>query len=154
MEKINTSKQIKELTDRYQELRKEMIDELIKVLPVNVVVKFAKPLYITRDYMTDGSHLSCLYNKVITPLVAMVVTPHKELIVLDGELIDSKKENDIIRHYYSEDIQEIVTHNDIELNIDVDFWFGIREIVDIPFSALYHIYQDYCMLDRKRIVLD
>jgi hypothetical protein len=154
MAKTDATKKIKELTDRYQELRNEMIDELIKVLPVNVVIKFSEPLYITRDYMTDCSHLSCIYDKRISPLVAMVVTPHKELIVLDGELIDSKKENDIIRHYYSEDIQEIVTHNDIELNIDVNFWFGIREIVDIPFSALYHIYQDYCMLDRKRIVLD
>lgn len=153
MEKINTSKQIKELTDRYQELRKEMIDELIKVLPVNVVIKFAKPLYITRDYMTDGSHLSCLYNKVITPLVAMVVTPHKELIVLDGELTESKKE-EYIRYYYSETIQEIVAQNDIERDIDVNSWYGIIEIVDIPFSALYHIYQDYCLLDRKRIVLD
>ena len=153
MEKINTSKQIKELTDRYQELRKEMIDELIKVLPVNVVIKFAKPLYITRDYMTDGSHLSCLYNKVITPLVAMVVTPHKELIVLDGELTESKKE-EYIRYYYSETIQEIVAQNDIERDIDVNSWYGIIEIVDIPFSALYHIYQDYCMLTRKRIVLD
>ena len=153
MEKINTSKQIKELTDRYQELRKEMIDELIKVLPVNVVIKFAKPLYITRDYMTDGSHLSCLYNKVITPLVAMVVTPHKELIVLDGELTESKKE-EYIRYYYSEAIQEIVAQNDIERDIDVNSWYGIIEIVDIPFSALYHIYQDYCMLTRKRIVLD
>ena len=152
MEKINTSKQIKELTDRYQELRKEMIDELIKVLPVNVVIKFAKPLYITRDYMTDGSHLSCLYNKVITPLVAMVVTPHKELVVLDGELTESKKE-EYIRYYYSETIQEIVAQNDIERDIDVNSWYGIIEIVDIPFSALYHIYQDYCMLDRKRIVL-
>ena len=153
MEKINTSKQIKELTDRYQELRKEMIDELIKILPVNVVIKFAKPLYITRDYMTDGSHLSCLYNKVITPLVAMVVTPHKELIVLDGELTESKKE-EYIRYYYSETIQEIVAQNDIERDIDVNSWYGIIEIVDIPFSALYHIYQDYCMLTRKRIVLD
>ena len=153
MEKINTSKQIKELTDRYQELRKEMIDELIKVLPVNVVIKFAKPLYITRDYMTDGSHLSCLYNKVITPLVAMVVTPHKELVVLDGELTESKKE-EYIRYYYSETIQEIVAQNDIERDIDVNSWYGIIEIVDIPFSALYHIYQDYCMLTRKRIVLD
>jgi hypothetical protein len=153
MEKINTSKQIKELTDRYQELRKEMIDELIKVLPVNVVIKFAKPLYITRDYMTEGSHLSCLYNKVITPLVAMVVTPHKELIVLDGELTESKKE-EYIRYYYSETIQEIVAQNDIERDIDVNSWYGIIEIVDIPFSALYHIYQDYCMLTRKRIVLD
>ena len=153
MEKINTSKQIKELTDRYQELRKEMIDELIKVLPVNVVIKFAKPLYITRDYMTDGAHLSCLYNKVITPLVAMVVTPHKELVVLDGELTESKKE-EYIRYYYSETIQEIVAQNDIERDIDVNSWYGIIEIVDIPFSALYHIYQDYCMLTRKRIVLD
>lgn len=153
MEKINTSKEIKELTDKYQELRKEMIDELIKVLPVNVVIKFAKPLYITRDYMTDGSHLSCLYNKVITPLVAMVVTPHKELVVLDGELTESKKE-EYIRYYYSETIQEIVAQNDIERDIDVNSWYGIIEIVDIPFSALYHIYQDYCMLTRKRIVLD
>lgn len=154
MAKTDTTKKVKELTDRYQELRNEMIDELIKVLPVNVVIKFSEPLYITRDSMTDGSHLSSLYDKEITPLLAMVVTPHKELIVLDGQLTDTKKENLIIRHYYSEHIQKIVTHNDIEQNIGVDFWFGIREIVDIPFSALYHIYQDYCMLDRKRIVLD
>ena len=151
MAKINTSKQIKELTDRYQELRKEMIDELIKILPVNVVIKFSEPLYVTRDCMTDFSHLSGLYDKEITPLLAMVVTPHKELIVLDGTLTDTEKG---IRYYYSEYMQEIVAHNDIERDIDVNFWFGIMEIVDIPFSALYHIYQDYCMLDRKMIVLD
>lgn len=153
MEKINTSKQIKELTDRYQELRKEMIDELIKILPVNVVIKFSEPLYVTRDCMTDGSHLSSLYDKEITPLLAMVVTPHKELIVLDGQLTDTKKG---IEYYYSEYMQEIVAHNDIErnFNVEVNFWAGIMEVVDIPFSALYHIYQDYCLLDRKRIVLD
>ena len=153
MAKTDTSKKIKELTDRYQELRKEMIDELIKVLPVNVVIEFAEPLYITCDYMTDISHLSTLYDKNHSPLVAMVVTPHKELIVLDGEMTDNKKE-DYIRYYYSEDIQELVAHNDIERDTDVTDWFGIREIVDIPFSALYHIYQDYCMVSRKRITLD
>lgn len=153
MAKTDTPKKIKELTDSYQELRKEMIDELIKVLPVNVVIKFAKPLYVTYDCMRDGSCLSSLYNKEITPLVAMVVTPHKELIVLDGELTESKKE-EYIRYYYSETIQEIVAQNDIERDIDVNSWYGIIEIADIPFSALYHIYQDYCMLDRKRIVLD
>ena len=53
-------------------------------------------------------------------------------------------------------MQEIVAHNDIErnFNIEANFWTGIMEVVDIPFSALYHIYQDYCLLDRKRIVLD
>ena len=153
MAKTDTTKKDKELTDRYQKLRKEMIGELIKILPVNVVIKFSEPLYITRDDMADGSHLSCLYNKVITPLVAMVVTPHKELIVLEGELTESKKEEHI-RYYYSETIQEIVAQNDIERDIDVNSWFGIIEIVDIPFSALYHIYQDFCMLDRKRITLD
>ena len=151
MAKTDTTKKVKELTDRYQKLRKEMIDELIKVLPVNVVIKFSEPLYITRDCMTDGSHLSTLYNKEITPLLAMVVTPHKELLVLDGQLTDIEKG---IKYYYSEYMQEIVAHNDVERDIDVNFWFGIMEIVDIPFSALYHIYQDYCMLDRKRIVLD
>lgn len=150
MAKTDTTKKVKELTDRYQKLRKEMINELIKVLPVNVVIKFSEPLYITRDCMTDGSHLSTLYNKEITPLLAMVVTPHKELLVLDGQLTDIEKG---IKYYYSEYMQEIVTHNDVERDIDVNFWFGIMEIVDIPFSALYHIYQDYCMLDRKRIVL-
>lgn len=150
MEKINTPKKIKELTDSYQELRKEMIDELIKVLPVNVVIKFAKPLYVTCDCMGDGSRLSSLYNKGITPLLAMVVTPHKELIVLDGQLTDAEKG---IEYYYS-DMQEIVAHNDIERDNDVNFWFGVMEIADIPFSALYHIYQDYCMLDRKKIILD
>lgn len=153
MEKINTSKQIKELTDRYQELRKEMIDELIKVLPVNVVIQFSEPLYITCDNITDYSHLSTLYDKKISPLVAMVVTPHKELIVLDGEMSESKKE-DYIRHYYSEHMQELVARNDIERDTDVTDWLGIIEIVDLPFSALYHIYQDFCMLDRKRITLD
>lgn len=127
-----------------------MIDELIKVLPVNVVIKFAKPLYATCDCMRDGSRLSSLYNKGITPLLAMVVTPHKELIVLDGQLTDAEKG---IGYYYS-DIQEIVAHNDIERDTDVNFWFGVMEIADIPFSALYHIYQDYCMLDRKKIILD
>lgn len=151
MAKTDTPKKIKELTDSYQELRKEMIDELIKVLPVNVVIKFAKPLYVTCDCMRDGSRLSSLYNKEITPLLAMVVTPHKELIVLDGQLTDAEKG---IEYYYSEYMQEIVAHNDIERDSDVNFWFGIMEIADIPFSALYHIYQDYCMLDRKRIVLD
>lgn len=151
MAKTNTPKKIKELTDMYQELRKEMIDELIKILPVNVVIKFSEPLYVTRDCMTDGSHLSSLYDKKITPLLAMVVTPHKELIVLDGQLTDIEKG---IRYYYSEYMQEIVAHNDVERDIDVNFWFGIMEIVDIPFSALYHIYQDYCMIDRKMIVLD
>ena len=151
MAKTDITKKVKELTDRYQKLRKEMINELIKVLPVNVVIKFSEPLYITRDCMTDGSHLSTLYNKEITPLLAMVVTPHKELLVLDGQLTDIEKG---IKYYYSEYMQEIVAHNDVERDIDVNFWFGIMEIVDIPFSALYHIYQDYCMLDRKRIVLD
>ena len=146
MAKTDTSKKIKELTDRYQKLRKEMINELIKILPVNVVIKFSEPLYVTRDCMKDGSRLSTLYNKEITPLLAMVVTPHKELIVLDGQLTDTKKG---IEYYYSEYMQEIVAHNDIERDIDVNFWFGIMEIVDIPFSALYHIYQDYCLLDRK-----
>lgn len=153
MAKTNAPKKIKELTDRYQELRKEMIDELIKVLPVNVVIKFSEPLYITKDYMTDGSHLSSLYAKEITPLVAMVVTPNKELIILDGEKSESQRE-DCIRYYYSEDMQELVAHNDIEQDDDVNFWYGIMEVVDLPFSALYHIYQDYCLLDRKRIVLD
>lgn len=153
MAKAEALKKIKELTDRYQELRKEMIDELIKVLPVNVVIQFSEPLYITRDYMTDCSHLSNMYYKEITPLVAMVVTPHKELIVLDGEMTKSKKE-DYISHYYSEPMQEIVTQYDIERDSDVDDWFGVIEVVDIPFSALYHIYQDFCMLDRKRITLD
>ena len=151
MAKTDITKKIKELTDRYQKLRKEIINELIKILPVNVVIKFSEPLYITRDCMTDGSHLSTLYNKEITPLLAMVVTPHKELLVLDGQLTDIEKG---IKYYYSEYMQEIVAHNDVERDIDVNFWFGIMEIVDIPFSALYHIYQDYCMLDRKRIVLD
>lgn len=151
MAKTDTSKKIKELTDRYQKLRKEMINELIKILPVNVVIKFSEPLYVTRDCMKDGSRLSTLYNKEITPLLAMVVTPHKELLVLDGQLTDSEKG---IGYYYSEYMQEIVAHNDIERDIDVNFWFGIMEIVDIPFSALYHIYQDYCLLDRKKIVLD
>lgn len=153
MAKTDATKKVKELTDRYQKLRNEMIDELIKVLPVNVVITFSEPLYITCDCMTDGSNLSTLYDGKITPLVAMVVTPHKELIILEGELTDSKKES-YIRDYYSEDIQELVTHNDIERDTDMNDWLGIREIVDIPFSALYHIYQDYCMLDRKRIVLD
>ena len=153
MAKTDTTKKVKELTDRYQKLRKEMIDELIKVLPVNVVIKFSEPLYITRDCMTDGSHLSTLYNKEITPLLAMVVTPHKELLVLDGEMSESKKE-EYIRYYYSDAIQEIVAQNDAEHDINVDNWFGVKEIVDIPFSALYHIYQDYCLLDRKRIILD
>ena len=153
MAKTDTTKKVKELTDRYQKLRKEMIDELIKILPVNVVITFSEPLYITCDCMTDGSHLSSLYDKEITPLLAMVVTPHKELIVLDGQLTDTKKG---IEYYYSEYMQEIVAHNDIErnFNIEVNFWTGIMEVVDIPFSALYHIYQDYCLLDRKRIVLD
>ena len=151
MAKTDITKKIKELTDRYQKLRKEIINELIKILPVNVVIKFSEPLYITRDCMTDGSHLSTLYNKEITPLLAMVVTPHKELLVLDGQLTDVEKG---IKYYYSEYMQEIVAHNDVERDIDVNFWFGIMEIVDIPLSALYHIYQDYCLLDRKRIVLD
>lgn len=151
MAKTDATKKVKELTDRYQELRNEMIDELIKVLPVNVVIKFSEPLYITRDYMTDCSHLSCIYDKRISPLVAMVVTPHKELIVLDGQLTDSEKG---IGYYYSEYIQEIVAHYKIERDTDVNFWCGIMEVVDIPFSALYHIYQDYCLLDRKRMVLD
>ena len=153
MVKTDTTKKVKELTDRYQELRKEMIDELIKVLPVNVIIEFPKPLYITYDDMTDISHLSTLYDKKHTPLVAMVVTPHKELLVLDGEMSESKKE-EYIRYYYSDAIQEIVAQNDAEHDINVDNWFGVKEIVDIPFSALYHIYQDYCLLDRKRIVLD
>lgn len=150
MAKTDATKKVKELTDRYQKLRKEMIDELIKILPVNVVIKFSEPLYITYDYMADGSHVSTLYNKEITPLLAMVVTPHKELLVLDGQLTDVEKG---IKYYYSEYMQEIVAHNNIERNIDVNFWFGIMEIIDIPLSALYHIYQDYCLLDRKRIVL-
>lgn len=153
MAKTNTTEKIKELADRYQELRKEMIAELIKVLPVNVVIKFSEPLYINDDYLTDCSHLSTLYDKKISPLVAMVVTPHKELVVLNGEMTESKKE-DYIRHYYSESMQELVANNDIEHDTDVNDWFGIMEIVDLPFSALYHIYQDYCMLDRKRIILD
>ena len=152
MAKTDATKKVKELTDRYQELRKEMIDELIKVLPVNVVIQFSEPIYITRDYMTDCSHLSSMYNKEITPLVAMVVTPHKELVVLDGEMTKNKKE-DFINYYYSEAIQEIVAQNDIERDGEVNYWYGIIEIVDLPFSALYHIYQDYCLLDRKRIVL-
>lgn len=151
MAKTDTTKKVKELTDRYQKLRKEMIDELIKVLPVNVIIQFSEPLYITRDDMTDGSHLSTLYNKEITPLLAMVVTPHKELLVLDGRLTDVEKG---IKYYYSEYMQEIVAHNDIERDTDVNFWLGIMDIVDIPLSALYHIYQNYCLLDRKRIVLD
>lgn len=153
MAKTDTSKKVKELTDRYQELRKEMIDELIKILPVNVIIEFPKPLYITYDDMADCSHLSTLYDKKHTPLVAMVVTPHKELLVLDGEMSESKKE-EYIRYYYSDAIQEIVAQNDAEHDINVDNWFGVKEIVDIPFSALYHIYQDYCLLDRKRIILD
>lgn len=151
--KTNTTEKIKELADRYQELRKEMIAELIKVLPVNVVIEFSKPLYITRDYMTDFSHLSGLYDNVTCPLVAMVVTPHKELIVLEGEMTDKKKE-DYIRDYYSEHMQELVAHNDIEHDTDVNDWFGIMEIVDIPFSALYNIYREYCVLSRKRVILD
>lgn len=153
MAKAETLKKIKELTDRYQELRKEMIDELIKILPVNVIIEFPQPLYISYDNMTDFSHLSTLYDKKISPLVAMVVTPHKELLVLDGEMSESKKES-YIRYYYTDAIQEIVAQNDAEHDINVDNWFGVKEIVDLPFSALYHIYQDYCMLDRKRIVLD
>ena len=153
MAKTDATKKIKELTDRYQELRKEMIDELIKVLPVNVIIEFPKPLYITYDYMTDFSHLSTLYDKKNTPLVAMVVTPHKELLVLDGEMSESKKE-EFIRYYYSDAIQEIVAQNDAEHDINVDNWFGVKEIVDMPFSVLYHIYQNYRMLDRKRIILD
>jgi hypothetical protein len=153
MAKAETLKKIKELSDRYQELRKEMIDELIKVLPVNVVIEFPKPLYISYDNMTDFSHLSTLYDKKHTPLVAMVVTTHKELLVLDGEMSESKKE-EYIRYYYSDAIQEIVAQNDAEHDINVDNWFGVKEIVDLPFSVLYHIYQDFCMLDRKRIILD
>lgn len=153
MTKTDTTKKVKELTDRYQELRKEMIDELIKVLPVNVVIKFSEPLYISCDYMTDCAHLSTMYDNEITPLVAMVVTPHKELIVLEGEMSESKKE-EYIRHYYSEPMQEIVAQYDIEQDTDMNDWLGIMEVVDLPFSALYHIYQDYCLLDRKRIILD
>ena len=153
MVKTDTPKKVKELEDKYQELRNEMIDELIKVLPVNVVIEFSKPLYITRDYMTDFSHISGMYDKVISPLVAMVITPHKELIFLDGELTDKKKE-DYIRDYYSESIQKIVANDDIECNTEIGMWFGVREIVDIPFSALLNIYREYCVLSRKRIILD
>ena len=153
MVKTDTPKKVKELEDKYQELRNEMIDELIKVLPVNVVIEFSNPLYITRDYMADFSHISGMYDKVISPLVAMVVTPHKELIFLDGELTDKKKE-DYISDYYSESIQKIVANDNIECNREIGMWFGVREIVDIPFSALYNIYREYCVLSRKRIILN
>ena len=152
MVKKNTSKKFKELANKYQELRNEMIDELIKILPVNVVIEFSKPLYITRDYMTDASRISSMYDKVICPIVAMVVTPHKELLVLEGELSNGKKE-DYIREYYSEKMQELVSHNDIEIS-DIETWFGVREIIDIPFSAFYNIYEEYCTLNRKKIILE